>query len=215
MNAPDRHTTYLLEDGERRIDYRVDTRITNAGTFTFVKEGHTVGDVLRMQILRNRDVTYCGYQLPHPLEPRMLLKVRASLPWVCPALDRCPARVTELLGPDEHETRDADRGSRGVHLRASRRVRDHRSWISELVCREEGGRQDGQDLDAGAAGHAVTRSARASTVDGARQYDSVDGASLARTHVDLEIAPGAPTDLSISQRAPGARNAPLRVPWDL
>ena len=78
MNAPDRWASYLLEDGQKRVDYVNDERIPNAGTFTVNKETHTVGNLLQMQLLRNKDVKFCGYQMPHPLEHSMHLKVQTT-----------------------------------------------------------------------------------------------------------------------------------------
>jgi DNA-directed RNA polymerase II subunit RPB11 len=78
MNAPDRFASYVLEDGERRAEYRSDERIPDAGTFTFNKETDTAGNLLRMQLLRNPAVKFCGYQMPHPLENKMLIKVQTN-----------------------------------------------------------------------------------------------------------------------------------------
>ncbi len=63
MNAPDRHESYILHDGEKKLEYKADERVPDAGTFTFNKEGHTAGELLRMQLLRDHQVQYAGYQL--------------------------------------------------------------------------------------------------------------------------------------------------------
>ena len=39
-----------------------DERVPDAGTFTFNKEGHTAGELLRMQLLRDHQVQYAGNQ---------------------------------------------------------------------------------------------------------------------------------------------------------
>jgi len=78
MNAPDRFASYVLEDGEKRLVFRPDERIPNAGTFVCAKETHTAGDILRMQILRNPAVLFCGYQMPHPLLNEMLIKIQTD-----------------------------------------------------------------------------------------------------------------------------------------
>ena len=65
----------------RRTTRRFSTRrqiliSTQAGTFTINKEDHTVGNLLRMQLLRDGDTRFAGYQLPHPLEHRTLVKIQ-------------------------------------------------------------------------------------------------------------------------------------------
>ena len=68
MNAPERHRSYQLDEGQARMTYEPDQRVASAGTFTINKEDHTVGNLLRMQLLRDGDTRFAGYQLPHPLE---------------------------------------------------------------------------------------------------------------------------------------------------
>ena len=78
MNAPDRIDSYVLADGEKKMVYANDEKIPNAGTFTIAKETHTVGNLLQMQVLRNNQVKYCGYKMPHPLQNSMLVKVQTT-----------------------------------------------------------------------------------------------------------------------------------------
>mmetsp|Transcript_18748 Transcript_18748/g.55745 ORF Transcript_18748/g.55745 Transcript_18748/m.55745 type:complete len:122 (+) Transcript_18748:256-621(+) len=95
MNAPDRSESYLLGEDEKRIEYHEDTKLTNAGTFVLNKEGHTAGDLLRMQVLRNEDVRYAGYQCPHPLQHVVHLKVQTTGRGTTP-VDAVGAAVAEL-----------------------------------------------------------------------------------------------------------------------
>merc|ERR1719240_725528 len=76
VNAPERSDSYRLAEGERRVLYAKDTKIPNAGTFTINKEDHTIGNLLRMQLLRDQQVRFAGYQMPHPLEHRTLVKIQ-------------------------------------------------------------------------------------------------------------------------------------------
>ena len=48
----------------------------NAGTFTILKEDHTLGNILRMSLLTDKRVLFAGYRMPHPLEPKLVVKVR-------------------------------------------------------------------------------------------------------------------------------------------
>ena len=99
-NRPEPKDSYRLGEGERKVVYAKDTKIPNAGTFTINKEDHTLGNLLRMcvrappgifargpdararapntsrQLLRDKQVRFAGYQLPHPLEHRTLVKIQ-------------------------------------------------------------------------------------------------------------------------------------------
>jgi DNA-directed RNA polymerase II subunit RPB11 len=48
MNAPPAQEHILLDDEERKITYAEDPKIADAGTFTVMKEDHTIGNILRM-----------------------------------------------------------------------------------------------------------------------------------------------------------------------
>ena len=80
MNAPERNAVFLLDEdnGERKIVYGQDTKVTNAGTFRFNKEDHTVGNLFRMQLLRDPNVRFAGYIHPHPLLNYIDLKVQTN-----------------------------------------------------------------------------------------------------------------------------------------
>ena len=78
MNAPERHRSYQLDEGQARMTYEPDQRVASAGTFTINKEDHTVGNLLRMQLLRDGDTRFAGYQLPHPLEHVCHVKVETQ-----------------------------------------------------------------------------------------------------------------------------------------
>ena len=46
-------------------------------TFTFYNEDHTLGNVLRSTLIKNKHVEFCGYTIPHPSEPFMKLRVQS------------------------------------------------------------------------------------------------------------------------------------------
>eukprot|EP01039_Chlorochromonas_danica_P007655 gene7655-8460_t len=78
-NAPDRFLTWRWpEDPEDDVDikdpnvpkkltYTKDSKKPNAGTFVLAKEDHTIGNLLRIQLLRDPAVRFAGYRMPHPL----------------------------------------------------------------------------------------------------------------------------------------------------
>ncbi|KAL2046102.1 hypothetical protein N7G274_001549 [Stereocaulon virgatum] len=78
MNAPDRFDTFLLGDGEKKVTEVADTRIPSASTFTFNKEDHTLGNLLRSQLLKSPHVKYSGYRIPHPLVSSFELRIQTD-----------------------------------------------------------------------------------------------------------------------------------------
>lgn len=48
------------------------------GMFILNKEDHTLGNLLRLQLLRNPDVRFSGYRIPHPLVHYVELKIQTS-----------------------------------------------------------------------------------------------------------------------------------------
>lgn len=55
-----------------------DTRILNAATVEIQCEDHTIGNLLRGQLLKDKSVLFSGYRVPHPLEPKVELKVQTD-----------------------------------------------------------------------------------------------------------------------------------------
>ncbi|KAF2404769.1 RBP11-like subunits of RNA polymerase, partial [Trichodelitschia bisporula] len=47
-----------------------------AASFEFIEEDHTLGNALRHIIMKNPDVEFCGYSIPHPAEAKMHLRIQ-------------------------------------------------------------------------------------------------------------------------------------------
>ena len=88
MNQPSRAEKFVLPDGVRKLTFTRDTKVANAGTFIVQKEDHTLGNTVRMQLHRDPNVVFAGYQVPHPSDNRIIVKVRAAT-----------ARPTRRRGP--------------------------------------------------------------------------------------------------------------------
>ncbi len=101
MNAPERSSAFILDDEEEKIEYQADTKVSNAGTFTFNKEDHTVANLLRMQLLRDPAVKFAGYMHPHPLVHKINLKVQTSTSQVAPA-ETLSAAIEDLSNETDH-----------------------------------------------------------------------------------------------------------------
>ncbi|KAI4202894.1 MAG: hypothetical protein LQ350_002265 [Teloschistes chrysophthalmus] len=66
-NVPNRFELFLLGDGEKKVTEETDTRIPSTSVFTFNKEDHTLGNMLRARLLQSPHVLFSGYKVPHPL----------------------------------------------------------------------------------------------------------------------------------------------------
>ena len=83
MNAPDRLDSVRDRDTgqpnvRRRVAMERDSKVANAATFTLLREDHTVGHLLRMELLRDPGVKFAGYKHPHPLEQLIELRVHVA-----------------------------------------------------------------------------------------------------------------------------------------
>lgn len=48
----------------------------SAATFQIKEEDHTLGNSLRYMIMKNPDVEFCGYSIPHPSEALMNVRIQ-------------------------------------------------------------------------------------------------------------------------------------------
>ena len=78
MNAPDASEHVYLGSGEKRVFVVKDTKIVNGAIFYFKKEDHTLGNALRMSLLRHKEVNFAGYRMPHPLQFVCEVKVQTA-----------------------------------------------------------------------------------------------------------------------------------------
>ncbi|XP_035681769.1 DNA-directed RNA polymerases I and III subunit RPAC2-like [Branchiostoma floridae] len=68
-------------------------------TFVLHDEDHTLGNALRYMIMKNPDVDFCGYSVPHPSEHKINLRIQSRGP---PAADILRRGLTELNALCEH-----------------------------------------------------------------------------------------------------------------
>lgn len=57
-----RFELFLLGDGEKKVTETPDTRTPNTSIFTFNKEDHTLGNMLRSHLFKDNRVTFSGYR---------------------------------------------------------------------------------------------------------------------------------------------------------
>mmetsp|Transcript_18664 Transcript_18664/g.56412 ORF Transcript_18664/g.56412 Transcript_18664/m.56412 type:complete len:121 (+) Transcript_18664:361-723(+) len=77
-NAPDRFEKFTLPEGVKKITHEKDKKVPDAAKFVLEREDHTVGNLLRMQLHRDKNVMFAGYQVPHPLEYKLVIKVQTN-----------------------------------------------------------------------------------------------------------------------------------------
>lgn len=47
-----------------------------AASFQIIDEDHTLGNALRYIIMKNPEVEFCGYSIPHPSENKMHIRIQ-------------------------------------------------------------------------------------------------------------------------------------------
>ncbi|GAA99512.1 uncharacterized protein L969DRAFT_86775 [Mixia osmundae IAM 14324] len=78
QNAPDRHARFVLGEGEMKVAIEEDPRVPNAATVIIKKEDHTIGNMLRGQLLHIPYVVFAGYRVPHPLQADVVLRIQVD-----------------------------------------------------------------------------------------------------------------------------------------
>ncbi|CAD6579119.1 MAG: DNA-directed RNA polymerase II core subunit [Tremellales sp. Tagirdzhanova-0007] len=78
MNQPNRIDSWLLEDDEKPLTITEDPKIPNAATILMRKQDHTMGNMIRAQLLLDPTILFAGYKVPHPLENNIILKIQTD-----------------------------------------------------------------------------------------------------------------------------------------
>ena len=65
-------------------------------TFTFHHEDHTIGNTLRYVLNKNPEVSFVGYSVPHPSEPKMNLRLQTVGPPADKVLHNALGTVYEI-----------------------------------------------------------------------------------------------------------------------
>ncbi|KAI1717149.1 RNA polymerase rpb3/Rpb11 dimerization domain-containing protein [Ditylenchus destructor] len=58
------------------LDYDAYRRDPTMVTIVFREEDHTIGNILKDVICKMKGVEFCGYNVPHPLEDKILLRIQ-------------------------------------------------------------------------------------------------------------------------------------------
>ena len=63
---------------QQRVQYEKSTKIENFATIMVTDEDHTLGNVVRQQLLKDHRVRFAGYRRPHPLFDEVEIKVQSN-----------------------------------------------------------------------------------------------------------------------------------------
>ncbi|PSN65079.1 RBP11-like subunits of RNA polymerase [Corynespora cassiicola Philippines] len=66
---------FLLDDGQKKVEWKDETRSPNTAIFTFNKEDHTLGNLLTQRLLKYDHITFAAYKVPHPLFATIEIRV--------------------------------------------------------------------------------------------------------------------------------------------
>ena len=67
-----------LEKRKDKIRFKNDTSYPNFGLFRIAEEDHTSGSIIHNKLLESKNVLFCAYKKPHPLENFIILKIVTS-----------------------------------------------------------------------------------------------------------------------------------------
>lgn len=67
-------------------------------TFSIRDEDHTLGNALRWIIMKNPEVLFCGYSIPHPSEYSISLRIQTKNISAVEALDKGLNDLVEVCG---------------------------------------------------------------------------------------------------------------------
>merc|ERR1719183_2191647 len=91
-----------------RIHIYPDEKVPDAAIFKIWLEDHTIGNILRMELLRNESVLFAGYKVPHPLDHMIELRIQ-TLPKSSPQ-DALRIAVRNLRGETRSMLEQFDKG---------------------------------------------------------------------------------------------------------
>eukprot|EP01124_Arcella_intermedia_P019205 TRINITY_DN263_c0_g1_i1.p1 TRINITY_DN263_c0_g1~~TRINITY_DN263_c0_g1_i1.p1 ORF type:complete len:198 (-),score=51.05 TRINITY_DN263_c0_g1_i1:26-562(-) len=62
----------------KKVEILNDTNEPSCATFILRDEDHTLGNAIRYVLVKNKDVEFAGYSIPHPMDPVLNLRVQTK-----------------------------------------------------------------------------------------------------------------------------------------
>ena len=76
MNAPEIFEAFIIPEGKKKVECQTDEKLT--ALYTILLEDHTLGNMLKMMLLRNPKIRFAAYRKPHPLENKIEIKIQTN-----------------------------------------------------------------------------------------------------------------------------------------
>ncbi|KAF2710431.1 RBP11-like subunits of RNA polymerase [Pleomassaria siparia CBS 279.74] len=74
-DAGNRFELFLLDEGQKKVEMKDETKTPNTCVFTFNKEDHTLGNMLSQRLHKYDFIIFSAYKVPHPLFATFELRV--------------------------------------------------------------------------------------------------------------------------------------------
>ncbi|GME68989.1 unnamed protein product [[Candida] boidinii] len=78
MNAPDRFELFILPDGVPKLAISPDSKVPNCIIIKFEREDHTLGNLLRQELLNDPQVLFVAYKIEHPLFANFVMRLQTE-----------------------------------------------------------------------------------------------------------------------------------------
>lgn len=117
MNEPSAVERFYLAEGTDKVVYTKDQKIPSAAHIIVRKEDHTMGNIIRCELMNNPAVLFAGYRIPHPLEFDLHFRVQTDgsitpAQAVVNAIDKLEKDITEL--EDKMRSAIAEKTKKGI-----------------------------------------------------------------------------------------------------
>lgn len=99
MNAPDRFELFILPDGVDKVTVTPDPKVLNTAVVKFEREDHTLGNLLRAQLLKDSKVVFAAYKVEHPLFANFVMRIQTEEGYTPKEAlkNACNSLINELL----------------------------------------------------------------------------------------------------------------------
>ena len=61
-----------------RVEEQTDSKLPNTSLFTIYTEDHTLGNIVKKQLMEDSFIRFSGYRKPHPLENKIEIKIQTN-----------------------------------------------------------------------------------------------------------------------------------------
>merc|ERR1712118_350047 len=78
QNLPDAYEHFVSADGKQKLEFYKDTKNVSSGTFVLLCEDHTMGNLVRCMLHRDKHVVFAGYRVAHPLSHEVVIRVQTD-----------------------------------------------------------------------------------------------------------------------------------------